>query len=306
MVGMGKRKWLKRLGGCSMISMILIIAALGLASSCISFSMKQEEVDAYFAAKKQQPRYHQYDFEGRQMNVVEIGDPSLPPVVFVHGSPGSWDAFIAYMGNEPLLQKAHLISIDRPGFGKSGRGKPERSLIKQAASIMPALNTNTSGKPAILVGHSYGGPVIVQMAVDFPQQIGSLILVAASVDPALEKTKWFQIPADWLVFSWMVPKDLRTSNREILPLKGELEKLGPRWSAIDIPVTIIQGDKDRLVPAGNADFAEEKLVNATVKMVREQELNHFIPWTKPQLIRVAVEDHLNKLQAAEPEKGYGQ
>jgi len=227
--GRGK-VWLKRLGGCSVLSFVLLIATLGLASSCISFTMKQEKVDAFFATRKYQPRYHQYDFEGRTMNYVEVGDPTKPMVVFVHGSPGSWDAFIGFLGYEPLVENAHVISVDRPGFGKSDRGKPERSLIKQAASIMPALEGNRSGKPAILVGHSYGGPVIAQMALDYPEKVGGLIMVAPSIDPELEKTKWFQIPADWLVFSWLVPKDLRTSNREILPLKGELEKLLPHWS----------------------------------------------------------------------------
>lgn len=300
------KKWLKRLGSCSLISMVLMMITLGFASSCISFSMKQEKVDAFFEAKKYQPRYHQYQFEGRTMNYVEIGDPTLPPVVFVHGSPGSWDAFIGYMGYEPLLEKAHLISVDRPGFGKSGRGKPEKSLVKQAASIMAALACNQSGKPAVLVGHSYGGPVIAQMAVDFPEQVGSLIMIAASVDPELEETKWFQIPADWLVFSWMVPKDLRTSNREILPLRGELQKLLPRWPEIKIPVTIIQGEKDGLVPPANADFAQKQLVNATIDMVRKQELNHFIPWTQPQLIRVAVDHHLKLLTPTEVPESYGQ
>lgn len=288
------RKWLKRLGGCSLISILLIIAVLGFASSCISFSMKQEKVDAYFASKEAKPRYHTYTVGDRKVHAVELGDPEKPPVVFVHGSPGSWDAFIKYMGDLDLVNQAHLISVDRPGFGKSQRGKHEPSLEKQAEAVMAALASNRSGKPAILVGHSYGGPVIAQMAVDFAKDVAGLIFVAASIDPELEKTKWFQIPADWLIFSWLVPKDLRTSNREILPLKGELEKLLPRWKNIHQPVTVIQGEKDRLVPAGNADFAAAKLTEAPVDMVRDAELNHFIPWTRPDLIKTAVLRHLQE------------
>lgn len=258
--------------------------------------MKPEQVDAYFAAKAQQPRFNTYDFEDRVVHFVEVGSPANPPVVFVHGSPGTWDAFIEFLGDSQLAAKAHVISVDRLGFGQSQRGQHEPSLTKQAAALMPALAGNRSGKPAILVGHSYGGPVIAQMAVDFPDQVASLIMVAASIDPELEKTKWFQIPANWMVFSWLVPVDLRTSNREILPLKGELEKLLPRWDAIQQPVTVIQGGKDRLVPAGNADFAAAQLVNAPVEMVLDPELNHFIPWTRPDLIKTAVERHLSQLE----------
>jgi pimeloyl-ACP methyl ester carboxylesterase len=35
-------------------------------------------------------------------------------VVFVHGSPGSWDAFIGFFKDSLLVGKARLISVDRP------------------------------------------------------------------------------------------------------------------------------------------------------------------------------------------------
>jgi len=71
-------------------------------------------------------------------------------------------------------------------------------------------------------------------------------------------------------------------------------------------VTVIQGELDRLVPAENADFARSRLVNATVDMVRKDDLNHFIPWTKPQLIREAVDRHLAWLTSESPVQNLGQ
>jgi len=288
-------KIFKRMGKLTMILSFVLMGTVLFVSNCTSFDfeMNQEKVDAHFASRGITARSETYHHEGREMHYVSTGDQSKPMVLFVHGSPGSWDAFINFMSNGRLLEYAHVVSVDRPGFGKSGRDIAERSIKRQAADIKPILDANTSSQGAILVGHSLGGPVIAQMAMDYPDQVAGLILVAPSIDPELEKTKWYQIPADWMLFSWMVPKVLVTTNREILPLKAELERMMPQWKDIRVPVTVIQGEKDKLVPAANADFARKALVNAPLTMVRIENMNHFVPWTHPALIEKAILDHLN-------------
>ena len=202
-------------------------------------------------------------------------------------------------GNDRLRERARIASVDRPGFGESGYGEPERSIEKQAAAIAQIIKQHDSGQPAILVGHSLGGPVIARMAMDYPEMVGGLILVAASIDPELEKTKWYQVPAEWRLLSWMVPTVLKTTNREILPLKGELERMLPLWSKITTPVTVIQGGHDTLVPPGNADFAQRMLTATDPHMVRVPEMNHFVPWSHPFLIEEAIMKHLDQLEPEE-------
>ncbi|GAB5408475.1 MAG: hypothetical protein BalsKO_08400 [Balneolaceae bacterium] len=191
------------------------------------------------------------------MHYVSIGDSSKQSVLFVHGSPGSWDNFLEFLSDSSLLNNFHLISVDRPGFGKSGDGIPERSLKKQAAAISSILDNEKTS--AILVGHSYGGPVVVRMAIDSPESVDGMILVAASIDPELEKTKWFQVPVHYKVLSWILPGLLYSTNEEILALKNELQEMVPQWKSITKPVSVIQGGKDNLVPAENADFAQKCL-----------------------------------------------
>ena len=62
----------------------------------------------------------------------------------------------------------------------------------------------------------------------------------------------------------------------------------PLWSSITCPVIVIQGGKDSLVPAKNADFAKRVLVNAPVELVLKEDMNHFVPWSDPELIRDAI------------------
>lgn len=269
----------------------LLLLALSLPA-CISFTVKPARIDAFFAGKPHQPRHHTYIYEERPMHYVEVGAADQPLVLFVHGSPGAWDAFLGFFDDPALLSRARLASVDRPGFGASGRGRAEGSLAKQAAAIAPILHTSTSPPGAILVGHSYGAPVIAQLAIDFPQRVRGLVMVAPSIDPTLERTKWFQVVAEWKLLTWMVPGVLVASNREILALKAELEALLPRWQEIEVPVTVIQGEADRLVPPANADFAQRVLVNAPLTVERIPDLNHFVPWRRPELITAAILDHL--------------
>ena len=178
-----------------------------------------------------------------------------------------------------------LIAVDRPGYGGSGEGMSEGSLKEQAAVVMEALQVNQSGLPAILVGHSYGGPVIAQMAISYPDRVAGLVFVASSVSPDLESTKWFQYPATWWPLRVLIPTSLRVCNEEILPLKQELLRILPEWSLIRAKVVLIQGEEDELVPKENLDFLVSHLRSEQiVKIDRVAGLNHFVPWKRPDLI----------------------
>ena len=166
-------------------------------SRCVSFQMKPAEISTYFATRSRpQPRLLTYQVDDWQLNYAEVGDRSSPLVLFVHGSPGSWDAFIHFLADADLEKRCHIVSVDRPGFGSSERGRHQYDLQKQASALKPILETNASGTPALLVGHSFGGPVIARFAMDYPDLVGGLILIAASIDPELETVKWYQKAAE--------------------------------------------------------------------------------------------------------------
>jgi pimeloyl-ACP methyl ester carboxylesterase len=250
--------------------------------------MSEKEMRKEFKGLPFQPEFHSYMVEGRKMNYVSNGQDSLPLVIFVHGSPGAWNAFSDFFKDSVLLKNVQMIAVDRPGFGYSDYGKGETSLDKQAQLLKPVLEKNKQNRPVILVGHSLGGPLIVKMAMTYPELIDRLIIVAGSVDPALEPQEWYRKPMASVFIRWMLPGSIRASNKEILGLKPELEKMIPYWSAIKIPTIIIQGLQDDLVPPGNADFAKKMLVNAPVEMVIVKDMNHFVPWKRPDLIREAI------------------
>ena len=261
--------------------------------------MSDKAVAAYFNDAPVKPTFHSLPADGRVIHyaTLETAD-SLPVVVFVHGSPGPWDAFIAFFKDSTLYHRARLVSVDRLGFGKSGLGQTEGSLQKQAAAVAAVIHqVNPSGR-AILVGHSLGGPVIARLAMDYPDKVSHLILVAPSIDPALEKQEWYRPVLGAFPFRQLLPAELDVSNREIRPLRNELLKIVPLWASIRVPVTVIQGDQDDLVPPGNALFAKRVLTQAPTTLLMLPGMNHFIPWRRADTIHDAILNALSPSAAS--------
>lgn len=283
------------------------IAALlisGLFITCrmefLKFRKPESEQRALLLERGQEKvEFGSYELNGRRFNYTRTGKEGMPLVLMVHGSPGSSDAMLDYLADTALTQRATVISVDRAGFGYSDFGKAERSLKQQAQQLRPLLEQyRAMGQKAVLVGHSYGGPLIARMAMDFPDLVDGLVIVAGSIDPALEPEYWWARPLDWWMLRWMLPPAFRVSNQEILPLKQELQEMLPFWSDIRCPVTIIQGTKDSLVPAGNADFAQKMLTGS--KRLRIEMLqgdDHFILWTKTSLITHKILELLAEVAA---------
>lgn len=266
----------------------LIVMLLSM-HSCMTFRMSPAEIKQYFDSKKVAGSQHQYRTGFREIHYVQAGDESKPLVLFVHGSPGSLSAFIHFLTDSALLRHALLITADRPGFGYSNFGNGERSLKKQGEALRPILEKHQHNRPVILVGHSLGGPLIARMAVDFPDLVDGLIIVAGSIDPELEPDEtWFRAPLATPFLSWILPKSFRASNEEIYHLKPELYELEPYWKNITCPVTLIHGKEDDLVPKENADYAKKMLVNAPLDIVMVDRMDHFVPWSHPELIRQAI------------------
>lgn len=213
-------------------------------------------------------------------------------IVFVHGSPGSWSAFIDFFKADSLLNRFDMLSVDRPGFGDSGFGTAEPSMEVQAFQINEVLNQFPK-KKKILIGHSLGGPVVARMAMDYSDSYSGIVLVAPSIDPEMEKDEWYRKAIDTKVGAFFTPKEFEVSNDEILPLKKELTEMLPLWSQIKIPTIVIQGTKDSLVPKENADFAMQMLPDSLLDVNLLEDVNHFIPWTHPEEIIKAIQNIAN-------------
>jgi pimeloyl-ACP methyl ester carboxylesterase len=277
--------------------LMMCLTSIGIfATGCMKLRLNDSEVKQYFAKKTTPVSIKRYKVGRRKIRYIETGADTLPMVLFVHGAPGGLDAFNGFLADSALKGKAHLVSVDRPGYGYSNYGKSVPSIQKQAELLKPLLDSNRSGQPVILVGHSYGGPIIAKMAAMYPKQVAALVLAAPAIDPANEKIFWVSYPADWLLIRLLVPRGFRVANDEKLRHVEELEQMYDDWYKLKLPVTYIHGKKDMVEPFANAAFAQRMMRNAHLTMIIDKKMNHFVPWTHPQYIRDPVLKYLKKLK----------
>lgn len=112
---------------------------------------------------------------GESLHYVDEG--SGPALVLVHGFAGST---FSWRGAIPLLARAfRVVALDLPGFGRSSRDSTlDFSHEAHARRVVRLLDTLGIAR-ATLVGHSMGGAIAQRVAVNFPERVERLVLVAA-------------------------------------------------------------------------------------------------------------------------------
>lgn len=207
------------------------------------------------------------------ISYLASGDPKGQRVIFIHGTPGEATDWMPFLLNVPAGQ--HRLAIDRPGFGESGPGRPVVALSEQARAIAALLKDGQG--PAILVGSSYGGPVALRVAADYPEVVSGVLLVGAAADPDREETHPLQRLASLRAIDGLLPRPLSHSNAELLALRRELEVLGDGIGQIRAAVTVLQGVDDTLVPAENAAYIAKRLTGTERKrIVFVEQAGHFL------------------------------
>ncbi len=214
------------------------------------------------------------------LSYVRAGEENLQPLILLHGSPGNWSNFSFLYKEYSLHQKYDLISVDRPGFGRSCDALADMSLQSQAYLLNDFVDHFHFKNKPVLLGYSLGGPLAVQMAAINPDLFSALILVAGSFDPELEPRQWYRPLFHMFPFNLFLVKDIKSSNTELWRHKKDLQMLKYYWPMIRCPVVIIQGLDDMLVPAENAYFAKNNLISAPeIHTLFIPDENHFIPFT---------------------------
>ena len=226
----------------------------------------------------------------RQVRYVEVGQDSLPLIVFVHGAPASSAFWLDLLRDSLLLSRAKLLAVDRPGYGYSDFGRTLISVREQARLIAEVIREKRERHEQIVVhGSSYGGTVSARIAMDYPELVDGLLLQSASLAPGEEKTYDISYVTNHWSLKWLVPPTLRNANEEKLSHRGQLQQMVDRWDRIRSGVVILHGTADRLIYPGNAYFAAQRLVNASCLDFRMYSgRGHDLLWTKTQELKEAL------------------
>ena len=151
--------------------------------------------------------------------VIDRG--SGPPVLFLHGQPGtgaSWDPV-----TDLLVDEFRVIAPDRAGYGSDS---VEARGISGNAELAAALLDRADGGPAVVVAHSWAGGVAVLLAERRPDLVRSLVLVGAACTPdsldGLDRLLGIRVVGDALMVGGLL------ALGEVLP---RVRKLSPRVPA---------------------------------------------------------------------------
>ncbi len=278
---------------------LAIIASTFLLMHC---SLMPDELEEFFKLPLPEVERGSYDGEAGPVSYVRAGNPVGTPVVFVHGSPGSWEDWKLVLSRSRLKKRFNLIAVDRPGWGdRPATTQVVPELSAQAAILGRILDVGKDGRKVILVGHSLGGPIVLQMAVDYPDRIAAIVLLAPSLDPDLDAVLWYNKLADYKLIRYFLPQMLAKANDEIMALPHGLRSLGRGLASIHQPVVLVQGMKDHLVDPGNAAYARRKLIQARYHEVILPNFGHLIPHLRPAEVVLAIEEAAGLLEPSSPE-----
>jgi pimeloyl-ACP methyl ester carboxylesterase len=158
------------------IVVVLFLAVLVVVMSLVLFT-------AFIGRRVEKtlpPQGRFVDVDGARIHYVEMGQG--PTIVMIHGLSGQTRHF-TYALADRLSQDFRIVLIDRPGSGYSQRARGASARLRaQGATIAKAIRALKLDKP-LLVGHSMGGGVSLAIALDDPDIVGGLALIAPLTHP---------------------------------------------------------------------------------------------------------------------------
>jgi pimeloyl-ACP methyl ester carboxylesterase len=252
----------------------------------------------------------------RDVNVVDMGGDG-PPLVFIHGLGGSWQNWLL---NMPAFADTHrVVALDLPGFGASEMPSDEDDLsIRGFAKVVDGLCTELGIDCPVVVGNSMGGFAGAELAISYPTRVKKLVLVSAAgistehvrreplvafgrlwaattsrtaalADPVVRRTRLRRLLMQTVVLH---PEKLS------VPLTAELVQgagrpgfvpalaaligysFRDRLPQIEVPVLVVWGRQDLLVPVADAERFE-RLIGPNAHRVIFEDTGHLAMLERP-------------------------
>ena len=247
------------------------------------------EIDAYIAAYvvpaagDEEEAAEAFAFttvDGIRVRLARRGPDAGTPVLFIHGFGGDLGNWLFNL--DAIAESHPVIALDLPGHGQSDPRLPEASLAGLAGFVAAFLDTQGVDR-VHAVGHSMGGAIAARLALDQPARVASLTLVnSAGLGPEINagyidgfvgaesrrdlKPVVEQLFADASLVNRQLLDDLLKYKRldgvpELLrELSASLFGGGrqaelPGRQLKDLPVAVVWGEDDRVIPASHAQHA---------------------------------------------------
>jgi pimeloyl-ACP methyl ester carboxylesterase len=269
------------------------------------------------------------------MPSAKVGDISMeyyvegtgPPLLMIMG----WIGHAGFWG-EPFLERLRphfrIVRFSSRGTGltdKPGGEYSIRLLADDAAGLLAELGI----EKAHVLGISMGGMIAQELALNHSQVVQGLALGCTNCGPSHSVTPTAQVVAnlgqiatlplqerirqflltaatpeflekaekkfwDWIIATWLAaPTPWETIGRHFMAIQSF--DTYERLPQVQAPTLIVHGDRDQLIPVGNAEVLGKRIEGSQVQIVPG--VGHIFFWEKPEESAGAIVEFLSSVPA---------
>lgn len=271
---------------------------------------------------------------GRLAYVEEgAGEPTL---LFVHGLGSNLQAWSKTI--DGLKEDYRCVALDLPGYGKSARGDFPFSMAFFAETLAAFINQLGPAR-VVPVGHSMGGQIVLHLALEFPELVKKLVLIAPAgfetftaeegqqvsdlfQPDLLRRLNEEQIENNFRINFYRFPADARFMIDDRLRMREDpkeydrfcrlvpacvegmlREPVFGRLAEIEVPVLVIYGEDDRLIPSPlvHPDLSTAAVARRGTAELPQGQLfllpaaGHFVQWERAAEVNGAMGRFLKDL-----------
>lgn len=231
------------------------------------------------------------EVDGLRLHYLQRGEGPGPALLLVHGANSNLRDFESSI--LPELAKHHrVIAFDRPGYGYSQRPEGEWTDPARIAKLLLDASAKLGIDKPIIVGHSWGGSVVMSALVEMPGRISGGVLIGGVAGHWVGSVGWTYdvgaLPVIGPLFAWTLvypagtlmmdeavkpvlapapvpehyvqrlgallalrPQNFLGNIQDMTLLSEYMQRLSPRYDQVRLPLLIIHGEADKLVPFWN-------------------------------------------------------
>ncbi|TDD56855.1 alpha/beta hydrolase [Kribbella antibiotica] len=164
--------------------------------------------------------------DGRRLRTITAGAGDGPLVVFEAGMSAPAASWVHTQ--REISAHARTLSYDRAGYGGSDVDPADRTLERLADDLTALLDARGETAPVILVGHSWGGPILRLFCERHPDRVAGLVFIDATVTEVMPESD-----SKLLSRSFAVLEFLARIGAKGLIMKQTITHLAPEISAAD-------------------------------------------------------------------------
>jgi pimeloyl-ACP methyl ester carboxylesterase len=223
-------------------------------------------------------------------------------------------------------QEYQAIAFDRPGHGYSERPTDGTTFPGVQARLLYGAMQKLGLKRPILVGHSWGGALALTYALMYPADVAGLVVVSGYVYsqpgaslpgvlvtlpllgdlwrhtlgvPVMRRMVMRGLkaafapdtppPAYAAVVRALSPRpgQLKATAEDLSAVNTALKAIAPHYGTIGVPVVIVTGDADRVVPPEQHAFPLHRAI-AHSRLVVAPDTGHMVQFSRPEAIMSAI------------------